>query len=79
MKAFLTLIFTGIAAPVAAHTGHLVDAAGHNHWLAAAAAIAVAAAAAAAYLQATKGKSKGESIDEGDEAEAENDAEPQEV
>lgn len=79
MKVYLTLIFTAIAAPVAAHTGHLVDAAGHNHWLAAAAAIAVAAAAAAAYLKATKGKSTDESVDEGDAAEAENDAEPQEA
>ena len=73
MKITMTIGFAGLAGPAVAHPGHLVDLAGHNHWLAAA---AIAAAAAAALWQATKGKR-----DEADaeDAEAEIDAEPQEA
>lgn len=71
MKLIMTLVFAGLAGPVLAHPGHLIDLAGHNHWLAAA---AVAAAAAAALWQAKKGK---DTKAEGDETET--DAEPQEA
>lgn len=73
MKALLTFGFAALAAPAAAHPGHLVDLAGHNHWLAAA---AIAAAAAAALWQATQGKA---SDDEAEEADVEIAAEPQEA
>ncbi len=71
MKALMTLVFAGLAGPALAHPTHIIDVAGHNHWLAAA---AIAAAAAAALWQAKKGKDA-----EAEEAEEETDAEPQEA
>ncbi|MCB5200159.1 hypothetical protein SAMN05428995_101855 [Loktanella sp. DSM 29012] len=47
----VTLILTGTTA--AAHPGHIVDAAGHNHWVAG---IALGAAGLAALLGALKGR-----------------------
>jgi len=72
MKTLMTLIFAGLAGPALAHPTHIIDLAGHNHWLAAA---AIAAAAAAALWQA---KSRGEDA-EAEDAEEETDAEPQEA
>ncbi len=37
MKAALTLILMAFAGSAAAHTGHIADAAGHDHWIAGAA------------------------------------------
>ena len=72
MKILMTLVFAGLAGPVFAHPGHIIDLAGHNHWLAAA---AIAAAAAAALWQA---KNRGEEAED-DGTEGEPDAEPQEA
>lgn len=69
MKVLMTLVFAGLSGPALAHPTHIIDLAGHNHWLAAA---AIAAAAAAALWQA---KNRGEEP----EAEEETDAEPQEA
>lgn len=73
MKTLMTLIFAGLAGPALAHPSHIIDLAGHNHWLAAA---AIAAAAAAALWQA---KNRGEDQAEVEEEEPETDAEPQEA
>ena len=73
MKLLLTLVFAGLAGPALAHPTHIIEVAGHNHWLAAA---AVAAAAAAALWQAKKRND--EDADE-EEVEADPDAEPQEA
>ncbi len=72
MKTLMTLVFAGLAGPALAHPSHIIDLAGHNHWLAVA---AVAAAAAAALWQA---KNRGEEAD-AEETEEEPDAEPQEA
>lgn len=75
MKILMTLVITGLAGPALAHPTHIIDLAGHNHWLAAA---AIAAAAAAALWQAKKGKDA--DLESGaEEAEEETDAEPQEA
>ncbi|MFZ3580600.1 DUF6732 family protein [Loktanella sp. DJP18] len=59
----LVLIFTTTSA--AAHPGHLVDAAGHNHWVAG---IALGAAGIAIALGALKGrKDKKKSEPKGEE------------
>lgn len=71
MTRALTLVLTTFALPAFAHPGHLVEAAGHNHWLAGA---AIGAAIAIAIWGAVKGKQ-----DESAEAETETDAEPQEA
>ncbi|WP_456391354.1 DUF6732 family protein [Profundibacter sp.] len=71
MKLIMTLVFAGLAGPVLAHPGHIIDLAGHNHWLAVA---AIAAAAAAALWQAKKGRDA-----EVEEAEEETESEPQEA
>lgn len=73
MKPLLTVLLALGAGPVSAHPTHIIDLAGHNHWLAAA---AVAAAAAAALWQA---KSRGEQEADDEEVEADPDAEPQEA
>lgn len=49
----LTLALTFTATSAAAHPGHLVDAAGHNHWVAG---IALGAAGIAIALGALKGR-----------------------
>lgn len=73
MRIILTFGIVLLAGPALAHPTHIIDLAGHNHWLAAA---AVAAAAAAALWQAGKGK---DNEAEAEEAEADPDAEPQEA
>lgn len=73
MKSLLAIVFAGLASPALAHPSHIIDLAGHNHWLAAA---AVAAAAAAALWQA---KNRGEQEPDEEEVEADLDAEPQEA
>ncbi len=76
MKTLMTLgfaVFAGLAGPALAHPSHIIDLAGHNHWLAAA---AIAAAAAAALWQV---KNRGEDQAEAEEEEPETDAEPQEA
>ncbi len=73
MKSLMAMVFAGLAGPALAHPTHIIDLAGHNHWLAAA---AVAAAAAAALWQAKK---RGEQEPEDEEVEADPDAEPQEA
>ena len=37
MRIFLTLMMTVLAQSAAAHPGHLIEAAGHDHWVAGAA------------------------------------------
>lgn len=73
MKPLLTVLLALVAGPALAHPTHIIDLAGHNHWLAAA---AVAAAAAAALWQAKK---RGEQEADDEEAQADPDAEPQEA
>ncbi|QPM91033.1 DUF6732 family protein [Pseudooceanicola algae] len=63
--------------PAAAHPGHLVDVAGHSHWLGAA---AIAAAIAIAALKALKGRRKEEAPEqEAAESEASEDDLPEEL
>lgn len=67
MKTLIALIVLTMAGAADAHTGHIVDVAGHNHWLAG---VAIGAAAGIALWQAVKGKRKSEET----EAEAETSA-----
>lgn len=62
-----------VAAPVAAHPGHLIEAAGHDHWLAG---IAIGTAIAIGLWQGLKGKSAEEGADEAEEV---TEQEPQEA
>jgi len=73
MKSLMTVLFAIVASPALAHPSHIIEAAGHNHWLAVA---AIAAAAAAALLQAKK---RGEQEPENEDVDADSDAEPQEA
>ncbi|EAQ04520.1 hypothetical protein OB2597_10259 [Pseudooceanicola batsensis HTCC2597] len=75
MRVSLAILLTAVAGPAAGHVGHLGEVAGHGHWLGAA---ALGAAIAIGLWQGLRGKSS----DEGDEAEAEDEArdeEPQEA
>ena len=74
MKTLISVMLVMMAAPAFAHPTHIIEVAGHNHWLGLA---AIAAAAAVALWQAKKGKEQ-EASEEG-EAEEEPDAEPQEA
>ncbi len=74
MKTLISAMLVMMAAPAFAHPTHIIEVAGHNHWLGLA---AIAAAAAVALWQAKKGKEQ-EASEEG-EAEEEPDAEPQEA
>ncbi len=74
MKLLFSFITALVAAPAFAHPSHVIEVAGHNHWLGLA---AMAAAAAAALWQASKGRD--EEASEEDETEEEIDAEPQEA
>ncbi|MDQ7069566.1 MAG: hypothetical protein Q9M48_02265 [Rhodobacterales bacterium] len=73
---FLATSISGIlaAAPVAAHPTHLIEVAGHNHWLAG---IAIGTAIAVGLWQGRKGKSGEEGAAE--EAEDATNQEPQEA
>ena len=75
MKFLITIISALIAGPAVAHTGHLIEVAGHDHVLIGA---ALAAAAAAALWGALKGDEDAEEAEEAD-TEEEIDAEPQEA
>ena len=62
MKALPPLLTLVAAQPAFAHPGHLVDAAGHDHWVAG---VAIGAAIAMGIRGALKGKRKdGEAKDE---------------
>ena len=62
MKALPLLFMLFAAQPAFAHPGHLVDVAGHNHWVAG---VAIGAAIAMGIWGAFKGKRKdGEAKDE---------------
>ena len=74
MKFLFSLTLAMMAAPAFAHPTHIIEVAGHNHWLGLA---AIAAAAAVALWQAKKDRDE-EATEEGD-AEEEPDAEPQEA
>ncbi|WP_457646955.1 DUF6732 family protein [Profundibacter sp.] len=74
MKTLMSVILALLAAPAFAHPTHIIEVAGHNHWLGLA---AIVAAAAAALWQAKKGRDE-EASDE-DESEEEIDTEPQEA
>jgi len=75
MKFSLVFTIATVAAmPALAHTGHVVDAAGHNHWLGLAAA---GAAVAVAVWAGIKAKSKEQA--EAEEAEETADDELQEA
>jgi len=74
MKTLMSVILAVLAAPAFAHPTHIIEAAGHSHWLGLA---AIAAAAAAALWQAKKGRD--EEVSEEDEPEEETNAEPQEA
>jgi hypothetical protein len=67
MKALIFLTALIMAGAAHAHTGHIADVAGHNHWLAG---VAIGAAAGIALWQTLKGKRKSDEAD----AEAEVDA-----
>ena len=73
---FITTAISGIlvAAPVAAHPGHIIEAAGHDHWLAG---VAIGTAIAIGLWQGLKGKSGEEGATE--ESEEAIDQEPQEA
>ncbi|MBV0910772.1 hypothetical protein KTJ87_00130 [Rhodobacteraceae bacterium ASV31] len=70
-----------ILAPVAAtaHPGHLVEAAGHNHWLAGAAIAAAAAIALAAAIRRGSRSADAKSDAEDADAEAEDDTAPEDA
>lgn len=73
MKYLISLIVCFSATSAVAHPGHLVDAMGHDHWVAGA---AVGIAVVIGAWTALKGKTKPQA-DETDAAES--DAEPQEA
>ena len=74
MKTLISVMLVMMAAPAFAHPTHIIEVAGHNHWLGLA---AIAAAAAVALWQAKK--SKGQEAAEEDETEEEPETEPQEA
>ncbi|AXX99456.1 DUF6732 family protein [Profundibacter amoris] len=74
MKTLMSVILALLAAPAFAHPTHIIEVAGHNHWLGLA---AIAAAAAAALWQAKKGRD--EEASQEDETEEDPDTEPQEA
>ncbi|WP_457650706.1 DUF6732 family protein [Profundibacter sp.] len=74
MKTLMSVIVALLAAPAFAHPTHIIEVAGHSHWIGLA---AIAAAAAAALWQAKKGRD--EEASQEDETEEETDAEPQEA
>ena len=74
MKTLISVMLVMMAAPAFAHPTHIIEVAGHNHWLGLA---AIAAAAAVALWQAKKGKEQEAS--EEDETEEEPETEPQEA
>ncbi len=74
MKTLMSVILALLAAPAFAHPTHIIEVAGHSHWIGLA---AIAAAAAAALWQAKKGRD--EEASQEDETEEEPDAEPQEA
>jgi len=74
MKTLISVILALLAAPALAHPTHIIEVAGHSHWIGLA---AIAAAAAAALWQAKKGREEKASQEDG--AEAETDTEPQEA
>jgi len=74
MKTLMSVILALLAAPAFAHPTHIIEVAGHSHWIGLA---AIAAAAAAALWQAKKGRD--EEASQEDETEEETDAEPQEA
>jgi len=74
MKTLISVMLALLAAPAFAHPTHIIEVAGHSHWIGLA---AIAAAAAAALWQAKKGRD--EEASEEDETEEETDAEPQEA
>lgn len=75
MKTLISLIALMLAGSAHAHTGHIAEVAGHNHWLAG---VAIGAAAAIALWQTLKGKRKSEETEaEGDTSAA--DDKPQEA
>ncbi|HGG65216.1 MAG TPA: hypothetical protein ENK34_11655 [Rhodobacteraceae bacterium] len=74
MKTLISVMLVMMAAPAFAHPTHIIEVAGHSHWIGLA---AIAAAAAAALWQAKKGRD--EEASQEDETEEEPDAEPQEA
>lgn len=62
MRNFITLVAVAVAGSASAHPGHLIEAAGHDHW---AAGVAIGAAIAISIWGAIKAK----------DADAESDAE----
>lgn len=74
MKTLMSVILALLAAPAFAHPTHIIEVAGHSHWIGLA---AIAAAAAAALWQAKKGRD--EEASDQDESEEEIDTEPQEA
>ncbi len=71
MRTLLTLTFVMLATSSAAHPGHLIELAGHDHW---AAGIAIGLAGLAGIWGAIKGGKKEESSDDDPEAELEEEA-----
>ncbi|MGO4914296.1 DUF6732 family protein [Pseudogemmobacter sp. W21_MBD1_M6] len=66
MKTLISMIALMLAGSAHAHTGHIAEVAGHNHWIAG---VAIGAAAGIALWQTLKGKRRREEA----EAEAEGD------
>ena len=78
MKQTFILIFSLIAGTAQAHTGHLTDVAGHDHWVAGAALGAAIAIALWAGLK-SKNKAKSESDDQAEDADQVDEDELQEA
>lgn len=70
-KSILTLILIGLASGAFAHPGHLIEQAGHNHWLAGA---AIGLAILLGIRGALKGKGSQEAKAEEPEQEPEGEA-----
>lgn len=63
--ALIAAFTANFAGPVAAHPGHLIEAAGHDHWLAG---VAIGTAIAIGLWQGLKGKSGEEGAQEAEES-----------
>jgi beta-lactamase regulating signal transducer with metallopeptidase domain len=71
MRATLTLILTAFAGSASAHTGHIADAAGHDHWVAGVAIGLAAAISVWGILKDRKEKAEEQAEEEETEAEGE--------
>ncbi len=66
MRYLLPLLILIAAAPARAHTGHLADVGGHDHWGLAIGLGVIAGAAAAGWLKSRKGRERADEAKETD-------------